>query len=212
MPSGCKQTFVLIHWNKLRSKELRKTANEVPYEGIEKEEKMATNARTTTGSASSTGSTAQRTHHHSDTTQVREGVTKARHGATAIVRNGAERAVDVPVGAVLTVRDRVTEVVEPWTTGSSREKELKSLRTQVTRELSKFERRGGQARRKANRRVRSSRTRMEREVKARRREVEKAVRANRARVEKAVKDNRVKLEEQLKKAQTVVTDRASTPA
>ena len=67
------------------------------------------------------------------------------------------------VGAALTVRDRVSDVVEPWTTTTGRDKELKSLRTQVTRELNKFERRGGQARRKANQRVRSTRTKLERE-------------------------------------------------
>ena len=33
-----------------------------------------------------------------DASQVREGVTKARNGAVAIVRQGAERAVDLPVG------------------------------------------------------------------------------------------------------------------
>ena len=70
-------------------------------------------------------------------------MTKARNGAVAIVRQGAERAVDLPVGAALTIRDRVEEAIEPWTTESTRERELKSLRTQVTRELNKFERRGG---------------------------------------------------------------------
>ena len=55
--------------------------------------------------------------------------------------------------------------IEPWTTESTRERELKSLRTQVTRELNRFERRGGQARRKATQRARSTRNRVEREVK-----------------------------------------------
>lgn len=122
--------------------------------------------RTTGRSTASTRSTTtgRSTASRTETAQVREGVTKARNGAVAIVRQGAERAVDVPVGAALTVRDRVADVVEPWTSESGREKELKSLRTQVTRELNRFERRGGQARRKATQRVRSTRTRVEREA------------------------------------------------
>ena len=65
--------------------------------------------------------------------------------AIAYVRETAERAVDVPVGAALTV----AETVKPLTETTSREREIKRLRTQVTREINKLERRGGQARRKA---------------------------------------------------------------
>lgn len=113
----------------------------------------------------------------------------------------AERTVDVPVGVALTVRDRVNDVIEPWTKETTRERELKSLRTQVTRELNKFERRGGQARRKTTQRVRQTRNRVERELKARRREVERTVKTNRTKVEKAVKTNRTKAEQQLRKVQ-----------
>ena len=116
--------------------------------------------------------------------------------AVAYVRQTAERAVDVPVGAALTVADNVTETVKPWTESTGRDKELKQLRTQVTRELNKLERRGGQARRKATTTIRSTRKNVEREVKARRREVEKAV-----------KQNRKKAETKLKKAQKTVSER-----
>ncbi|MGH2951964.1 MAG: hypothetical protein ACRDKX_07975, partial [Solirubrobacterales bacterium] len=143
----------------------------------------------------------------SNTTQVRVGLTKARNGTVDYVRQSAERAVDVPVGAALAARDRVSDVVEPWTSGETRERELKSLRTQVTRELNRFERRGGQARRKATQSVRSNRNRVERELKARRREVTRTVKENRAKVRRAVEENRAKAEEQLKKAQTAVQDR-----
>jgi hypothetical protein len=149
---------------------------------------------------------------NSDTAQVREGVTKARHGAVSIAVTAAERAVDVPVGAALTIRERVEDAIEPWTSEITRERELKSLRTQVTRELNRFERRGGQARRRTNQRVRSTRNRVEREVKSRRREVEKAVKANRREVEKAVKQNRTKAEQQLKKARTAVQERVPARA
>jgi hypothetical protein len=118
------------------------------------------------------------------------------NGRVAVVRQTAERAVDVPVGAALTVRERVEGAVEPWTNGETRSKELKGLRTQVTRELNKFERRGGQARRKATQRVRRTRNRVEREVIQRRRAIERGV-----------KQNRAKVDQRLKKAQSVVGER-----
>ena len=40
----------------------------------------------------------------------------------------AETAVDLPVGAVLTVTERVTELVEPFTDRSAAGKQLKSYR------------------------------------------------------------------------------------
>ena len=169
---------------------------------------MATNARSTTSRTSTANSssstrtnsttTARNTAQRSEASKVREGVTKARNGAVEIAKQTAERAVDVPVGAALTYRDRVVETVDSLSTSTKREKELKGLRTQVTRELNKFERRGGQARRKAVQRVRTTRNRVEREAKSRRREVEKAV-----------KENRTKAERQLKKAQSVVQERVS---
>ncbi|MGH2952505.1 MAG: hypothetical protein ACRDK9_00590 [Solirubrobacterales bacterium] len=154
--------------------------------------KMAANTKSTTTNATAKSTSAKR----SESTQVREGLTKARRGTVDYVRQSAERAVDVPVGAALTARDRVNDAVEPWTQSETRERELKSLRTQVTRELNRFERRGGQARRKATQSVRTTRNRVERELKARRREVTRTV-----------KQNRVKAEEQLKKAQTTVQER-----
>jgi hypothetical protein len=130
--------------------------------------------------------------------QVREGITKARNGATTYVRQGTERAVDVPVGVALVAADRVNAIVEPWTDTETREQELKSIRQRVEREFNKFERRGGTARRKATQRARKTRNRVERELKQRR-----------ATVETSVKENRVKAEEQLKKARATVEERVS---
>ena len=155
----------------------------------------STRTNSTARSTSSARTAAQR----NEASQVREGVTKARNGAVAIVRQSAERALDVPVGAALTARDRVGETVESLSTSAQREKELKSLRTQVTREFNRFERRGGQARRKAVSRVRSTRRQVEREVKSRRREVERQV-----------KQNRNQFETQLRKASTTVQQRVGT--
>jgi hypothetical protein len=127
--------------------------------------------------------------------------------AVAYVRQTAERAVDVPVGAALTVAENVTETVKPWTDHESREKELKQLRTQVTRELNKLERRGGQARRKATTRARSTRNRLERELKQRRNRLERTVKQNRTKAEKTVKDNRAKVEKAVKDVQSTVKER-----
>jgi hypothetical protein len=146
----------------------------------------------------------------SNSAQVREGLTKARHGATSYVRQGTERVVDVPVGAALTAADRVNELVEPFTTTEARERELKSIRQRVERELNRFERRGGTARRKATQRVRRTRNRVEREVKQNRRKVETSVRQNRRKAESTLKENRTKAETSLKKARTSVEERVST--
>jgi hypothetical protein len=137
--------------------------------------KSNTNSRSTSARTSKPRQTTSTSSSRSDASQVREGVTKARKGAFSIVREGAERAVDVPVGVALTVRDRVEDAIEPWTTESTRERELKSLRTQVTRELSRFERRGGQARRKATRRARTTRTKAEGQLKKARTAVQERV-------------------------------------
>jgi hypothetical protein len=119
--------------------------------------------------------------------------------AVAYVRQTSERAVDIPVGAVLTARDRVNGTFEPWTKPETRTRELKGLRTQVTRELNKLERRGGQARRKTTQRVRQARKRFERRVIQRRRSVSTSL-----------KQNRTKVEGRLKKAQTSVQDRVTS--
>jgi hypothetical protein len=118
--------------------------------------------------------------------------------AVGYVRQTAERAVDVPVGAALVVADRVNEVVEPFRTRQAATRELKSARKRVERELNKFERRGSTARRRTAQRARSTRNRAERELKARR-----------SRVEATVKERRTKAEDGLKRAQTVVQERVN---
>jgi len=149
-----------------------------------------------------------RTHHNtqarptasrSDGAKVREGFTKARNGGVSIARHTAERSVDVPVGAALTVTDRVADIVEPFTTRQTANRELKAIRTRVERELNRLERRGATARRKTRTRVRRTRNRVDRELTRRRRNVQSTV-----------KQNRAKAGDGLKRAQTVVQDRVST--
>jgi|SRR6476619_2936636 len=64
-------------------------------------------------------------------------------------RAAAESAVDVPVGAVLEVSDRVADLVEPFTGRTAAQKQLKSYGTQLRRSVKRSERRGAKVRRKA---------------------------------------------------------------
>ena len=134
-----------------------------------------------------------------DAAKIREGLTKVSNGSVSYVRQTAERSVDVPVGAVLTVADRVNDAVEPFTKRETAERELKSFRTQVERELNKLQRRGATSRRRARTRARQRRNRFQRELKQSRRKVETTV-----------KRNRVKAEDGLKRAQSVVSERVTT--
>jgi hypothetical protein len=114
------------------------------------------------------------------------------------VQQTAERALDVPVGAVLIVADRVNEAVAPFRTRQAATTELRSARKRVERELNRFERRGSTARRRTIQRARSTRNRVERELKARRR-----------RAQATVKENRTRAEDSLKRAQTAVQERVN---
>ncbi len=106
------------------------------------------------------------------------------------VQTVVEAAVDLPVGAALTVSDRVSDLVEPWTDRSKAERQIKSYRSNLRKSLKRTERRGSTARRKAITEARKTRTQVEREARSRRNEVEQRVR-------KAV-------EEQASRAQGVV--------
>src|SRR3954453_19546978 len=101
-----------------------------------------TNSRTSTTRASSTSRTTRKpptrpTVSRTDTAQVKEGATKVRNGAVSIAVSGAERAVDVPAGAPFTRRQRGEDVIAPGTSDTRGGRELKTLRTQVTREFNK---------------------------------------------------------------------------
>jgi len=72
-------------------------------------------------------------------------------------RSVAESAVDLPVGVVLEVSDRVSELVEPFSGRSAAERQLKSYRTRLRRTVKRTERRGAGARRKATVEVRKTR-------------------------------------------------------
>jgi hypothetical protein len=103
------------------------------------------------------------------------------------VRSAAERAVDLPVGAVLEVSDRVADLVEPFSGRAAAEKQLKSYGTQLRRTVKRTERRGAGARRKAAIEARKTRNRVEREARKRQRRVETTLKRNRDEVEQRVR-------------------------
>jgi len=117
------------------------------------------------------------------------------------VQTVVETAVDFPVGAVLAVSDRVTDLVEPWTDRSKAERQIKSYRSNLRKSLKRTERRGSTARRKAITEARKTRNQVEREARNRRREVETTIKRNRNEVEQRV---RKAIEEQTSRAQSVV--------
>jgi hypothetical protein len=112
-------------------------------------------------------------------------------------RAAAQSAVDVPVGAVLEVSDRVADLVEPFSGRTAAQKQLKSYGTQLRRTVKRSERRGATARRKAATEARKTRNKVEREARKRQR-----------RVETTLKRNRTEVEERVRKAIEVPTSRA----
>ncbi len=112
-------------------------------------------------------------------------------------RAAAQSAVDVPVGAVLEVSDRVAELVEPFSGRTAAQKQLKSYGTQLRRTVKRSERRGATARRKAATEARKTRNKVEREARRRQR-----------RVETTLKRNRTEVEQRVRKAIEVPTSRA----
>jgi hypothetical protein len=99
----------------------------------------------------------------------------------------AETAVDLPVGAILTVTERVTELVEPFTDRSAAGEQLKSYRTEIRRRIKRTERRGATARRRATSEARKTRNRVEREARKRQRTVETTLKRNRTELEQRVR-------------------------
>lgn len=79
-------------------------------------------------------------------------------------RATATRAVDVPVGAVLELSDRVAELVGPFTDRAGARKQLKSYRARVTRSVKRSERRGASVRRKATGEAKRNRNDVEQRV------------------------------------------------
>ncbi|MGB7589107.1 MAG: hypothetical protein WBM00_10410 [Solirubrobacterales bacterium] len=116
-------------------------------------------------------------------------------------RSVAESVVDLPVGVVLEVSDRLGDLVEPFTDRPGAEKQLKAYRTQLRRTVKRTERRGSTARRKATTEAKRTRTRVEREARKRQRTVQTTLKRNRSEVEQRV---RKAIDEQTSRAQNLV--------
>jgi hypothetical protein len=101
-------------------------------------------------------------------------------------RSVAESAVDLPVGAVLEVSDRVADLVDPFSGRSAAEKQLKSYGTSLRRTVKRTERRGASARRKATTEARKTRNRVEREARKRQRRVREAFEEQTSRAQQLV--------------------------
>jgi hypothetical protein len=112
---------------------------------------------------------------------------KSTTAAKSQTRTVAETAVDLPVGAVLSVTDRVTELVEPFSGRGAAEKQLKSYRTELRRRVKRTERRGATARRRATTEARKTRNRVEREARKRQRTVETTIKRNRDELQERVR-------------------------
>lgn len=102
-----------------------------------------------------------------------------------------ETAVDFPVGAVLSVSDRIGDIVDPWTNRTKAEKELKSYRRQIEKAAKRTEKRGATARKRAATEARKTRKRVEREARKRQRAVTETatstIKSSRTEVERRVK-------------------------
>jgi prefoldin subunit 5 len=156
-----KHLFALVDSNILTNKETPNSPR-----GLEKN--MAATGNTTTSTTQRKSAPRTTTTSRTDAQKVREGLTNVRNGSVSYARQTAERSVDVPVGAVLTVADRLNAAVEPLTSREAAQRELKSFRAQVERELNRLERRGAQSRRRVRTRARQTRNRFRRELRQRR--------------------------------------------
>lgn len=111
---------------------------------------------------------------------------KAPSSRVERARAAAESAVDVPVGAVLEVSDRVSDLVEPFSAPTAARKQLKTYGTQLRRSVKRSERRGASARRKATSEARKTRTRLERQARERRERVQSAINEQTSRAQSLV--------------------------
>lgn len=123
----------------------------------------------------------------SSASKVKTTSTASAEKSQARTRTTAETVVDLPVGAVLSLTDRVTDLVEPFTGRSAAEKQLKSYRTELRRRVKRTERRGTTARKRATTEARKTRNRVEREARKRQRTVETTLKRNRNELEQRVR-------------------------
>jgi hypothetical protein len=139
-----------------------------------------TTVRSATQAKSSHAKGARTRAAHQTESALRQTQTATRETAE-VFGDYVERAVLIPVGAVLTARDRVVSTVsETYSNYSSS--------TKAQAQLRRFERRGATARNRLEREVRKTRVRVERELRQRRREIESTLGDLEARRDAAAKN------------------------
>jgi hypothetical protein len=146
--------------------------------------------RTTTRKAPARKPAAKRT-----TAARKPAATRTTTSTSTQQKTIAERAVLVPVGAVLETRDQVVQTVAELV-------DTYSSRASVERQIKRYERRGTTARNRFEREVKKTRTRVERELRQRRTRVERAVKRNRTRLEREAKAFRRDLTKQSRELRT----------
>src|SRR3954451_10894345 len=163
---------------------------------------MATQSKSSNGRSAKAG-----------TTKVKSGAKQAKSGAKQVAkaeRNQAQTvaaaAVDIPVGTVLRVTDRVGDSVEPFTDRSSAERKIRAYRSELRRTLKRTERRGATARRKATTEAKRTRNKVEREAKKTRTRVKREAKKRQRTVETTLKKNRTEVEQRVRRA---IDDQAS---
>jgi len=128
---------------------------------------MATQSTTTPKSkttSTKSRSTSTRTQAKRTKTNTKRAANSAGRTAQAAapeksqVQRVVETVVDVPVGAALGFGERVTELVDPFTGRTTAEKQLRSYRTQLRRNVKRAERRGATTRRKTTTRAKRVRS------------------------------------------------------
>jgi X-X-X-Leu-X-X-Gly heptad repeat protein len=152
---------------------------------------MASQSKSTNGSSAKAGATKAK----SGAKQVKSGAKQVAKAERNQAQVAVETAVDLPVGAVLTVTDRFSELVEPFTTRTSAERKINAYRSELRRTLKRTERRGASARRKATSEAKKTRNRVEREARRRQRKVETTLKRNRTEVEERVRKSTSRAQE-----------------
>jgi hypothetical protein len=153
-------------------------------------------------STSSNGTSKSKTQAKRATTEAKKSAAKTASATkkaatkTAIAeKNQAqvliESAVDFPVGIVLSMSDTLGDIVDPWTSRTKAEKELKSFRRQIEKAAKRTEKRGTTARKRATTEARKTRKRVEREARKRQHAVTSTatstIKSSRTEVERRVK-------------------------
>lgn len=138
---------------------------------------------------------------------VQAGAVAGRFTLEAVATQ-AQRAALIPVGAALSARDNLVEAVKPYTSLDTAERQITRLRRDLSRDLTRFERRGATAQRQVQREVKRTRTRVERELRQRRNQAQRSLKRNRRDLGKQVGEAQANAEQLAKRVSEQVASLA----